>query len=505
MSGGAAGSHDTAVHLVDHLPILMVAAPLLTAPLCVLLRRARAAWLVTMLVTWGSFGSAIHVLHRVMTTGAFSYEVGGWAPPLGIELRFGHFNALVLIIVTSVSAVVLASAPTTLREVPRERQYLFFAAFLLCMTGLMGMTSAGDAFNVFVFLEISALATYSLIAQGSSPRALTSAFRYLIMGTIGGTFFLLGVGMLYMVTGTLNMADMTTRLAAADANRTVLIALAAIVVGLGVKTALFPLHSWLPDAYTFAPAMVTAFVAATATKVAYFGLATFIYRIFGVELAFGQLGLANVLLPLALIAMFVASAVAIFEKDVKRMLAFSSLAQIGYMVLGLALASKAGLTGGIVHLFNHAMTKSALFMVLGAVVLQVGSTRLEDMRGIGRRMPLTMMAFVIGGLSLIGVPLTAGFVSKWYLVIGAMEADQWLVAVLILLSSLLAVAYVWRIVEVAYFSEPTEKAAAANEAPPGVLVPTWILIGAILYFGISTRFTAAVAERAAELLMMGQL
>ncbi len=504
MSGHPADPHG-AVDFVEHLPILIVAAPLLAAPICVVLRRARAAWTLAMAVTWGAFAAAIHILHRVSVEGTFSYEVGGWAPPLGIELRFGAFNALVLVIVTAISAVVLASAPGSLREVPRERQYLFFATFLLCMTGLMGITSAGDAFNVFVFLEISALSAYALIALGKSPRALTSAFRYLVMGTVGGTFFLIGIGMLYMVTGTLNMADMAERLAAADANRTTLIALAAVVVGLGIKTALVPLHSWLPDAYTFAPAMVTAFIAATATKVAYYALATFVFRIFGAEMAFERLGLGRVLLPLALIAMFVASAVAIFEKDVKRMLAFSSLAQIGYMVLGLALANKASLTGGIVHLFNHAVTKSALFLALAGIAVRLGSTRLEDLRGIGKRMPLTTSAFVLAGLSLIGVPLTAGFVSKWYLVLGALESGRTAVAVLILLSSLLAVVYVWRVVEVAYFAAPPEGCEPVKEAPWSVLVPTWVLVGATVYFGISTRVTAAVAERAAVLLMAGQL
>jgi len=503
MSGHPTDPHG-AVNLIEHLPILIVAASLLSAPICIVLRRARAAWTLAMVVTWGAFATAIHILWRVTHEGSFSYAVGNWAPPLGIELRFGSFNALVLVIVTAISAIVLSSAPGTLREVPRERQYLFFATFLLCMTGLMGMTSAGDAFNVFVFLEISALSGYALIAQGATPRALTSAFRYLVMGTVGGTFFLIGVGMLYMVTGTLNMADMAERLADAHASRTALIALAAIVVGLGIKTALVPLHSWLPDAYTFAPAMVTAFIAATATKVAYYALATFVFRIFGKDMAFG-LGLAHVLLPLSLVAMFVASAVAIFEKDVKRMLAFSSIAQVGYMMLGLALCNKAGLTGGIVHLFNHAVTKSALFLVLAGVVLRVGSTKLDDLRGLGKRMPLTAFAFVLGGLSLIGVPLTVGFVSKWYLVLGAFDSGDTAIAVLILLSSLLAVVYIWRVVEAMYFSEPPEGAPPVQEAPWSILAPTWVLIGAAIYFGISTQATAAVAGRAAELLLLGKL
>ena len=355
-------------------------------------------------------------------------------------------------------------------------------------------------FNVFVFLEISSLSSYALIAQGTTRRALTSALQYLVMGTIGGTFILLGIGMIYMVTGTLNIVDMAVQLAAVGPNRTVLVALACIGIGTGIKLAVFPLHIWLPNAYTYAPAIVTAFLAATATKVAYYVLVRFIFGVFGGDFVH-VLRLDAVLMPLAIAAMFVGSFVAIFQDDIKRMLAYSSVAQIGYMVLGLSLASVSGLTGGLVHLFNHAIMKSGLFLVVAAVLLRVGSTRLDAFAGLGRRMPLTMAAFVAGGLSLIGVPLTVGFVSKWYLVMGAFEAGLWPVAVLILLSSLLAVVYIWRVVEVAYFREPPEEAAEVKEAPFSLLAPTWVLIGATIFFGVFTSLSVGVASAAARMLL----
>ena len=497
---------DSLLHFGDHLPILQIITPMLAAPICVILRRARAAWSLAMVVTWGAFAVSTRLLYQALTSGVMSYAVGGWEPPWGIELRIGIFNAFVLVIVTAVSAVVLSSAPRSLEsEVPRERHYLFYAAFLLCMTGLLGITSAGDAFNIFVFLEISSLSAYALVAQGPRRQALSAAFQYLILGTIGGTFILLGIGLIYMVTGTLNIVEMSQLLAESQSNRTVLVALACIAVGAGIKVALFPLHNWLPNAYTYAPATVSAFLAATGTKVAWYVMATFLFRIFGAELAFGRMRLDAVLLPLALAAMFVASTVAIFEPDVKRMLAYSSVAQIGYMVLGLALATHESLTGGIVHLFNHAMTKSSLFLALAAVVLRVGSTHVDDFRGLGRRMPWTMAAFVVGGLSLIGVPFTAGFISKWYLVLGALEDGRWPIAVAILLSSLLAVIYVGRVVEAAYFEAPPADAAPVEEAPWSLLLPTWVLAGATVYFGIFTHVTAGVAERAAALLLTGGL
>jgi multicomponent Na+:H+ antiporter subunit D len=208
-----------------------------------------------------------------------------------------------------------------------------------------------------------------------------------------------------------------------------------------------------------------------------------------------------ILMPLALIGIFVGSLVAIFQTNIKRMLAYSSVAQIGYMMLGISFLSVTGLTGGIVHLFNHGVMKGALFLAVGCVVLRTGSANLDDFRGLGKRMPITMAAFVLAGVSLIGVPLTVGFVSKWYLVLAALEQGYWPVAVLILLASLLAVAYIWRIVEVAYFQEAPEDAPEVKEAPFLMQVGMWTLIVGTYYFGISTSMTVCVARKAAEMLM----
>jgi len=488
----------------DDLPALQIAMPLLAAVLCVIVRRPLLAWAVAAFNAWAAVVNASILLSRVLTTGTISYAEGGWPAPWGIELHIDLLNALVLLVVTFICAVVLIAAPRSLAaEVPEEKHYLVYAAYMLCMTGLAGMTVTGDAFNIFVFLEISSLSSYVLISQGQTPRALTSAIQYLVMGTIGGTFILLGIGMLYMMTGTLNIVDLAVQLASVGPNRTVLVAMAFICVGAGIKLALFPLHIWLPNAYTYAPAVVTAFLAATATKVAYYVLVRFVYSIFQVNLAFEVSRLDAVLMPVAIAAMFAGSLVAIFQDDLKRMLAYSSVAQIGYMVLGLSLANQHGLTGGLVHVFNHALMKCGLFLVLAAVLLRVGSTRLDAFAGLGRRMPLTFAAFVVGGLSLIGVPLTVGFVSKWYLVLGALDAGLWPVAFLILLSSLLAVVYVWRVVEVGYFRPAPEDAAEVAEAPFSLLLPIWLLIGSTVFFGVFTSLSAGVASAAARMLLGG--
>src|SRR5690606_36044757 len=259
---------------------------------------------------------------------------------------------------------------------------------------------------------------------------------------------------------------------------------------------------WLPNAYTFAPSAVSAFIASTGTKVAVYMMLRFFFTVFGAAFSFDQMQVDMILLPLALVAIFSMSLVAIFQENVKRLLAYSSVAQIGYMILGVSMASVTGLTAAVLHLFNHALMKGVLFMAMGAVMYRIGSVQIEAMRGLGRRMPWTMAAFVGGGLSIIGVPLTVGFISKWYLISGALERGWWPVAMLVLITSLFALIYVWRVVEVAYFEEfPDDEARPVEEAPLGLLVPLWALVVANFYFGIDASFTTDVATRAAETLM----
>lgn len=485
---------------VDHLPILQVVGPLIAAPVCSLLRARNLAWFFTLLVSIAAFLCSIYLLNTVLETGPISYEIGGWAAPLGIEYRVDASNGLVLLIISGISAVVLPFAKRSFElEVPVEQHSLLYTAYILCLTGLLGITATADAFNVFVFLEISSLATYVLVSAGAKQdrRALTAAYNYLILGTVGATFFVIGVGLLYMATGTLNMTDLAARIGPVGTSRTLDVGFAFIVIGLSLKLALFPLHAWLPNAYTYAPSAVTAFLAATATKAAVYLLLRFSFTIFGSGSAFLAPMVGYVALPMALAAMFAGSIAAIYQYNLKRMLAYSSVAQIGYMVLGISFLSVTGLTASMLHLFNHALMKGALFMALGCVFFRIRSVHIADMAGIGRQMPWTMAAFVIGGLSLIGVPLTVGFISKWYLISAAIEQEAWIIIVLIVASSLLAVIYIWRVIEAAYLMDPLP-GRAVTEAPLSMLLPTWVLVLANIYFGIDASLTTRVARVAAE-------
>ena len=484
-----------------HLPVLLVVVPLVAAPIAELLNRPRLSWAVAVAATLWALYAALELLSQTMAAGEIHYELGGWAAPYGIEYVVDPVNAWVVVIVSLIGALVAPYARVSVeREITEDRIPLFYAAFILCLTGLLGIAVTGDVFNVFVFLEISSLSAYALIALGSDRRALTASFQYLIMGSVGATFIVIGIGLMYVMTGTLNMADLADRLPEVSGTRTIPVAFTFLTVGITLKLALFPLHLWLPNAYTYAPSAVTAFIASTATKVAVYLLLRFFFTIFGATFSFDVMQLDRILMPLALIAIVAMSLVAIYQENVKRLLAYSSVAQIGYMVLGISFASVLGLTAGILHLFNHALMKGALFMSMGCVMYRVGSVRLERMHGLGRAMPWTMAAFVVGGLSLIGVPFTVGFISKWYLVQAALEQGMWPVAGVVLLGSLLALMYVWKVVEVAYFRE-ADPELGISEAPLSLLAPTWVLVLGNLYFGINASDSVGIATRAAEVLL----
>jgi len=423
---------------VGQLPALLIMVPLLAAPVCVLLRRELLVWVIALLASLTSAVVAWQVLAHVGEHGPIRYAIGGWMAPTGIEYYIDTLNATMLLLVSSISSIVLVYARQSISlSIGQDRHYLFYAAWLLCLTGLLGIAITGDAFNVFVFLEISSLATYMLIAFGDDRRALVASFRYLVLGSVGASFILIGIGFLYAATGTLNMVDLAVRIPDAESSRAVLVAFSFLTIGLMIKAAIFPLHAWLGDAYC---------------------------------------------------GFTIMSLVAVFQTDLRRMLAFSSVAQIGFIVAGVALATEAGLSAGIVHIINHAVVKATLFMAVGCILYRVGHVHKPSLDELYRRMPFTCTAFALAGLGLIGVPLSAGFVSKFQLIDALFERDLWPIVVLVLISSLLSFAYIGRTVEIMLFRKGRAATSASssgvehghlegiNEAPLGLLIPLYVML-----------------------------
>ena len=485
--------------LEAQLPALQIVVPLMAALIIALLRHPGRAWWPAIVAGFASCAISL-LLARTAAQGEVTiYALGGWVAPFGIEYRIDALNALVLVIINFASLLALVHARHSVAaELHPERIHWLYCAWMLCLTGLAGMTITGDAFNVFVFLEISSLASYILVALGPKREALLASFRYLIPGSIGATFFLIGLGLLYMTTGTLNMADLAQRIDQAGTDRTIAAGALFVVIGIGVKAAIFPLHAWLPSAYEQAPSSAAAFLAGASTKVSLYVLMRFIFDILGIDLAFGVLDIDMILITLAIASVVAGSLVAVQQEEVKRLLAWSSIAQIGYMTLGMALGNAAGIAASALHLFNHALMKVALFLAIGNFVYRTGSSALGSLIGAGRGMPWTMAAFVVAGMSLIGVPLTAGFVSKWYLLGAALERDLWPIALLILISSVVAAIYLWRVASAAFEPAPAiSKAAEIVEVPWTMLAPPLLLALANLWFGVDPSLVLRLAEQAA--------
>jgi multicomponent Na+:H+ antiporter subunit D len=494
--------------LESHLPALQVVVPMLLAPVVAVLRPRGLAWAAATAGSLMALAIAVSLTAGVVAGEEFRYTLGGWEPPYGIELRVDAFSALILLLVSGASSLALLAGRQSLDQaIEHHRQPLFFSAWLLVLAGLAGILVTADAFNIFVFMEISSLASYILVAGGPDRRALPAVFKYLIMGTIGATFYLIGVGLIYMMTGTLNLADMELRIHEVADQRPILVAAGFITVGLGLKAALFPLHVWLPNAYTYAPHAVTVFLAACATKVALYVLLRFDFFVFQQNLVGHEMQFAAFLMPLAVLAILFGSAVALFESNVKRLLAYSSVAQIGYILLGASLVSVTGLTAGLLHMFNHALAKGALFLAVMGLATRYGALDLQQMAGAAKRMPWTMAALVIAGLSLIGIPGTAGFVSKWYLVAAALDEGPLGIALVavIVAGSLMAVVYIWRIVETAWFTPApdatSESADSVREAPLPMLAVIWLAALANVYFGLMTGLPRQLASEAASSLL----
>lgn len=489
--------------MLAHSPILQVIIPLLAAPLIVLLRKRDLAWILAVTATALSFLMSSRLFMTVSETGTpIIYELGGWAAPIGIIYVIDATNALVMPVIAGISFVItLVSRPFVENEIDARDQTLFYSAWMLTIAGMLGQVATNDAFNVFVFLEISSLSAYALVAIGAGrdPRALPAAFNYLILGTIGATFYVIGIGLLYMLTGTLNMGDLAARLPMIGDTHTGFAALAFIALGLFLKIALFPLHFWLTPAYSHAPSAVSALMAATATKVSVYVLIRLLFGVFGIEFP-GMNEVGTVLLWLGVIGAFAGTLAAIWESDLKRLFAQSSIAQLGYMAIGMGLMSSAGLAAAFIHLVNHALMKGAIFLALGGLAMQIGKVSLSSIAGIGRQAPMTVAALLFGGLALIGVPLTAGFISKLYLIRAQLEQQAFVIVFLTVISSVLALVYVWKIVEAAYMRERPEGVVAVKETP-AMWLGAWVLVAATFYFGIQAEALIDAAHQAAENLL----
>lgn len=435
--------------MTQHAPVLIVLLPVSAALLCMLLSRISknlGSWVVIASI-FGALLSSISVLQQVLANGgeAIHYWMGNWQPPIGIEFVIDPINGILAVLTTFIALMVSIYS----RPFVKDEDWLhiggYYTLFGLMTVGMCGMIITGDVFNLYVYLEVMSLSGYGLIALGGK-KSMLAAFRYLLIGTIGASLYLLGVGYLYAMTGTLNMADLAVRVAEHLNSPLFAMAVACFVVGFGIKMALFPLHGWQPDAYTYAHPASAALIAGIMSKVPSYAMIRFLFYMFGVDNPVVA-SVLNVIGILGVAGILVGSIMALAQYDFRRMLAYSSVAQIGYIAIGMAMGNMYGFIGAVLHIINHAFMKSALFLVIGGIEYRFGEVNLYRLGGLNKKMTLSTITVTLASLSMIGLPPTAGFFSKYYLMLGAYSGAQYFYIAVLVISSLLNAIYFFRILE----------------------------------------------------------
>lgn len=481
----------------DQYPILIIIIPLLAAMVISLVGSHRDNLSFTLLVASlvASFYATIMVMIEVLTTNQpIHYHIGNWPPPFGIELVIDHLSALVLTLVSGCALLTAIYSFHTVRLENPDRIHHYYTLYNLLVAGLLGMVATGDLFNLFVLLEISALASYALLARGRGY-AYYATFKYLIVGTIGASFYLLGVGYIYIKTGSLNMAELAVMLATPELqeSQAIRIGFMLMIIGFWIKMAFFPLHGWLSNAYSRAGITTTCLIAPLMTKVAVYVMIRLMFSVFSVNYIFETLAWGQIVVWLACIAIIAGSIMALAQNNLNKMVSYIIVAEVGYMVGGAWLANESGLTGAIYHIMSDGLMTLCLFMAIGAIAFKTGDSSFNAMKNIFKKMPVTGAVFVIGALSVIGIPPTCGFFSKWYLISGGVDGEHWFFVGSLLLSSLIYAILFFRLIEIGYFGKFDQKGQVIDhqpvkvaEVPLAMLLPMTAVAASLIIVGIYT-------------------
>jgi multicomponent Na+:H+ antiporter subunit D len=460
----------------DILLPLLVTIPLTLAvfPLLFGLRFKNAGWPIALggsLAVTAMASLLTAEIYTAETTDGqrFIHEMAGYPAPYGIELVGDGLSTLIALLIGVVSVAVLIYGRTT-----GPQSNAFYSGYLLLTGGLLGMALTGDLFNLFVFLEIVGLVTYALVASDDSGMAAYGALKYLFLGTVGASLYLIGVGYALVATGTLNMLDLQSTLAEIGyTDPLVQASFGFILIGLLLKIAVFPLHTWQPDAYTYAPDTVSAYISALVSTTAAYALIRISYDVFTVDFFAANPLITDAVVLVASISIVVGSLLAAMQTEIKRVFAYSSVAQFGMIVVAIGLNSQTALFGAVIHLVGHGLMKATLFMGAGVLSTAYGATTVSDYAGLAKRAPISAGAMAVTGLALVGIPPSVGILGKWYIALGAVESGSWSVAIVIFISTLLTLIYVARIIETLYFNAPTETSheeATASESVDRVAI-----------------------------------
>jgi proton-translocating NADH-quinone oxidoreductase chain N len=420
-------------------------------------------------------------------------SIGGFPPPFSINLVAGPLGVGLSALIALVGLAVSIYAIGYIREGAQEKYHVLY---LLLLTGATGAVLTGDIFNLFVFYEILCISSYALVAYLGDRSGIEAAVKYLIQGSVGSGLILIGIAILYGLFGTLNMAQIAQNINSVS-SLSVFVPLVLLITGFGVEAAVFPLNAWLPDAHSSAPSSISAILSGIAIKVGIYAVARVIFTISGASNIF------HFLLLLGLITLLVGEMSAFKQNNIKRMLAYSSMGQVGLIVFAFGIGTSAGIAGGLFQIVSHALAKSALFLAVGYMIYRTGSMAISSMNGIGKRMPFVSFACVIAAFSLVGLPPFAGFPSKFLIVRAALAQGDVLFTVLIgivLVGTVIEGAYFFRVVQALYFRD-SNKNARLEKAPASAAVPILVLLVLIVAFGIYPDFLMPLLNSAASELL----
>ena len=482
----------------NSLPVLQVVIPLLSAIVCSLLKNTRLVKIISVIIVLVSFSIAVILLVQVYPSNVIKYNLGGWMIPYGIELKISVFNSTMLVLVNFIALMsVIYGIYPNMQEMSINKIPGFYSIFLLCFTGFLGILVSNDVFNIYVFLEISSICSYVLVAMGKNKTALIAAFDYLVIGTIGATFYLIGIGFLYAITGTLNVGDLFVIIQdrSLGTNKALQVGILFIIVGLFVKTALFPFHKWLVQAYSSAPTFVSVFFSGVSTKVMLYLLIKVVYEIFKVEMILGFLPFNIVFMCFASLSIVFASVFAMLSSNIKRIFAYSSVAHLGYIVFALGLNTYYGLVAAIAYIIHHSLVKSALFMVVGSISYNYGSLDIKDCVNVWKGMPKIALPFIILCVSLIGMPITSGFISKWYIFDATIKSGFWWGIGVLLMGSGISVVYIWKVVEATCFKSSDSQ--VMFKTPNIMTLCIWIMAISSIILGMYTTPLTLISNKIA--------
>lgn len=426
------------------------------------------------------------------------YKLGGWPPPLGINLAVDGLGLLIGLIVAGLSTIIIIYSIVYMKGERGLSQY--YTLLLLLSAGMLGVTFTGDIFNLYVFFEIMSISSYALIAFRRSGLSIEGSIKYLIIGSLGTSFILLGVTLLYGLTGTLNIADIAGKLSiinstAASTPLILILALTFFVVGFGMKIGMIPFHAWLPDAYQAAPSPITAIMAGGTAIVGVGAMLRVGYLIFGASM------IGPLMIGFGLVTMILGAFMALVQRDLKRLLAYSGISQMGYVLLSVGLGTALGITGGLFHLLNNAIYKSLLFLAAGAIIYRAGTSRLDELGGLGRKMPITAGIFMVGALALAGVPPFNGFVSKLTIFLAGIDAGYLILSIIAAIISAVTLAYIIRAFIAIFLGPQNRRHKNIREAPRSMLFPMMILAVACVALGVLPQLGFSAVGPAQETLL----